>query len=68
MNICPECAIHGTYICYEGSHKDHDVKLMKKALSEVKGNFTEIINEATLSQNGMNKYKETFLKIIKDTN
>ena len=25
-NICPECAIHG-------SHKDHEVKLIKKAIS-----------------------------------
>jgi hypothetical protein len=52
----------------EGKHKDHDVKLMKKALNQVKGNFLSIINLVSESQNTMSKHKESFLKFIKDAN
>lgn len=61
MNICPECAIHG-------KHKDHDVKLIKKALGEVKGDYLSIMNMISGSQTAMSKYKDSFLKNIKETN
>lgn len=50
---------------YIGKHKDHDVKLIKKALSEVKGNYLSIMNMISNSQSSMSKYKDNFLKQIK---
>ena len=32
-NICPECAIHGNYYLKVGNHKDHSVKMIKKAIN-----------------------------------
>jgi DNA-directed RNA polymerase subunit RPC12/RpoP len=60
-NICPECAIHG-------SHKDHEVKLIKKAISQVKGEYADIVGRVGESQSVMGKLKEGFLRLIKETN
>lgn len=67
-NICPECAIHGTYYDKVGNHKDHDVKLIKKAINEVKSEFLEITNKIGATQNNMNKYRDLFGRSIKESN
>jgi hypothetical protein len=53
---------------YLGSHKDHEVKLIKKAISQVKGEYMEIIGKLNDSQSSMSKFKEGFLRLIKETN
>lgn len=53
---------------YSGSHKDHEVKLIKKAISQVKAEYLDIVTRIGDSQGNMSKLKEGFLKIIKDTN
>lgn len=51
-----------------GSHKDHEVKLIKKAISQVKGEYLEITGRVGEAQGGMGKLKEGFLRMIKETN
>jgi len=53
---------------YPGSHKDHEVKLIKKAIAQVKGQYMEVIGKIGDSQNSMSKLKEGFLRLIKETN
>ena len=51
-----------------GNHKDHDVKLIKKAIPQVKGEYMEMIGKINEAQGGMSKLKEGFLRMIKETN
>ena len=51
-----------------GAHKDHDVKLMKKAIANVKGEYLEVVSSIGNFQNSMTKDKDNFLKLIKDIN
>lgn len=44
------------------------MKLIKKAISQVKGEYMEIIGKLNDSQSCMNKFKEGFLRLIKETN
>jgi hypothetical protein len=44
------------------------VKLIKKAISQVKGEYMEIIGKLNDSQSSMSKFKEGFLRLIKETN
>ncbi len=53
---------------YKGGHKDHEVRLIKKAISEVKGEYIEVVSKIGTSQNEMTKYKDNFLRCIKETN
>lgn len=55
-------------VIYLGAHKDHEVKLIKKAIAQVKTEYMEIVARASDSQNSMNKLKEGFLRLIKETN
>lgn len=51
-----------------GAHKDHEVKLIKKAISQVKTEYLDIVTRLGDSQSSMNKAKEGFLRMIKETN
>jgi hypothetical protein len=51
-----------------GSHKDHNVKLIKKAISQVRGEYLAVVAQVGESQNAMGKMKEGFLRLIKETN
>jgi hypothetical protein len=42
-NICPECAITGTNPIDLGSHQGHSVKSVKKAIGDIRKQFTELI-------------------------
>jgi hypothetical protein len=42
-NICPECAIHGTFFRYLGAHQGHSVRQIKKAIGDVKSQFLGIV-------------------------
>lgn len=53
---------------YIGAHKDHEVKLIKKAISQVKEDYLEVVSKATESQTAMAKLKDSFLKMIKEAN
>jgi predicted NUDIX family phosphoesterase len=44
------------------------VKLIKKAISQVKSSYMEIIGKVNDSQTAMSKMKEGFLRLIKETN
>jgi hypothetical protein len=60
---------HPRYLClHPGSHKDHEVKLIKKAIAQVKGEYLEITTKVAEAQTGMGKLKEGFLRMIKETN
>lgn len=52
----------------EGTHKDHEVKLIKKAISQVKSEYLDVTTRVGESQANMTKLKEGFLRMIKDTN
>ena len=65
-NICPECTIHGIPFITLGSHKDHEVKLIKKAINEAKSNFIDVVSQIGSAQNSMNKYKDGFKRSIKE--
>lgn len=56
------------YWWYIGSHKDHEVKLIKKAINEAKSDFLDVISKIGSSQNNMNKYRDFFAKSIKESN
>ena len=51
----------------EGGHKDHEVKLIKKAIGEVKGEFIEVVSKIGTFQNEMSKYKDNFVRSIKES-
>jgi hypothetical protein len=51
-----------------GRHKDHSVKMIKKAISEVKNDYMEKIGKLTTFQNSIVRGKDNFLRIIKSTN
>lgn len=53
---------------YSGSHKDHDVKLIKKSIGDVKGEYLEVVSSISTYQNSMTKNKDSFLRQIKDLN
>jgi hypothetical protein len=60
---------HSWYLfSYTGSHKDHNVKLIKKAISQVKAEYLEVISQVGDAQNTMGKMKEGFLRLIKENN
>lgn len=40
-----------------GSHKDHEVKLIKKAISQVKGEYMEMVGKINEAQGSMGKLK-----------
>lgn len=51
-----------------GGHKEHEVRLIKKAISEVKGEFIEVVSKIGTYQNEMTRYKDNFLRCVKDIN
>lgn len=51
-----------------GNHKDHNVKMIKKAISEVKNIYLEKIGKLTSFQNDVVKGKEGVLRVIKTVN
>jgi hypothetical protein len=55
-------------LIYVGTHKDHEVKLIKKAISQVKSEYLDITTRVGESQANMTRLKEGFLRMIKDTN
>ena len=60
---------HPRYEGFEvGSHKDHEVKLIKKAIAQVKGEYLDLTTRLADSQGTMTKAKEGFLRLIKDSN
>jgi hypothetical protein len=42
--------------------------LIKKAIAQVKGEYTDIVGKVSDSQTTMTKLKDGFLRLIKDTN
>lgn len=52
----------------QGDHKDHNVKMIKKAISEVKNTYMEKIGKLTSFQNDVVKGKEGMLRVIKTVN
>ena len=48
-----------------GSHKDHEVKLIKKAINEAKSQFVDVVSQIGAAQNNMNKFKDGFNRAIK---
>jgi hypothetical protein len=51
-----------------GNHKEHNVRMIKKAISEVKNDYMEKVGKLTQFQNAVVKGKESFLRIIKSAN
>ncbi len=51
-----------------GNHKEHNVRMIKKAISEVKNDYMEKVGKLTSFQNAVVKGKESFLRIIKSAN
>lgn len=57
------------YFCFHsGSHKDHEVKLIKKAINEAKSSFIDVVSQIGSAQNSMTKYKDGFKRTIKEAN
>ncbi len=44
------------------------MKLIKKAIGHAKGEFNNIVNKIGESENQLNRHKDHFLRVIKDTN
>lgn len=51
-----------------GKHKDHAVKMVKKAIAEVKEQYIDKISKLSTFQSSVLKAKDNFHRIIKDTN
>ena len=51
-----------------GSHKDHQVKLIKKAINDAKGEFIDVVSQIGAAQNTMTKFKDGFKRSIKEAN
>ncbi len=48
-----------------GAHKEHQVKLIKKAINDIKSEYLDVVSKIGVGQNNMNKFKDGFLRSVK---